>query len=112
MRMIPRTSAFFLGWCVALGGTTALGSQAYTGGSQKSIHFQRALFILWIILIPVCVLWCFIIGFIVAWPTARDSQTILRILCVGAPSYIGYQSLKKYLQGQGEEKNLAMRILP
>ena len=34
MRMIPRTSAFFLGWCVTLGGTTALGSQALLSKSR------------------------------------------------------------------------------
>ncbi|KAF8815439.1 MOP flippase [Phlegmacium glaucopus] len=102
---------FLLGWVVALGGTTALdtlGSQAYTGGSQKtdlSIHFQRSVLILWILLIPVCVLWSFIES-VLLWlgqppPIARDSQTFLRILIVGAPGYIGFESLKKYLQCQG-----------
>ena len=105
-----------------MGGTTALdtlGSQAYTGGSQKtdlSIHFQRAVFILWILLIPVCALWCFIEP-VLLWLSqppliARDSQTFLRILCVGAPGYFGFESLKKYLQCQGKEEILAVRILP
>lgn len=118
MRMIPR-SVFLLGWCIALGGTTALdtlGSQAYTGGTQKtdlSIHFQRSVLILWILLIPVCILWCFIES-VLLWlgqppPIARDSQTFLRILIIGAPGYIGFESLKKYLQCQGKE-DLAIKI--
>jgi len=98
-----------------LGGTTALdtlGSQAYTGGSQKtdlSIHFQRSVLILWVILIPVCVLWSFIES-VLLWlgqppVIARDTQTFLRILTLGAPGYIGFESLKKYLQCQGKEEN-------
>lgn len=119
--MIP-LSFFFLGWCVALGGTTALdtlGSQAYTGGSQKtdlSIHFQRAVLVLWILLIPVCVLWYFIES-VLLWldqpqTIARDSQTFLRILIVGAPGYIGFESLKKYLQCQGDKKKIRARNYP
>ena len=113
MRMIP-PSVFLLGWCVALGGTTALdtlGSQAYTGGSQKtdlSIHFQRAILILWFLLVPVCVLWYFIES-VLLWlgqppSIARDSQTFLRILIIGAPGYFGFESLKKYLQCQGSRQ--------
>lgn len=35
---------------------------------------------------------------------ARDVQFFLRLLIIGAPGYIGFESLKKYLQCQG--KNL------
>ena len=111
--MVPHKHFFPLGWCVALGGTTALdtlGSQAYTGGNQKtdlSIHFQRAVLILWVLLIPVCVLWYFIelVLLLLGQPpsVAKDSQTFLRILIVGAPGYIGFESLKKYLQCQGNK---------
>ena len=104
-----------------MGGTTALdtlGSQAYTGGSQKtdlSIHFQRSVLILWMILIPVCIFWYFIesVLLLLGQPPsiARDSQTFLRILIVGAPGYIGFESLKKYLQCQGKE-SIAVRTLP
>lgn len=105
--MIPR---FSTGWCVALGGTTALdtlGSQAFTGGHPKdlSIHFQRCIVLLWILVTPVCALWWFIEPVLLALgqsgPLSRDVQTFLRVLIVGAPGYIGFESLKKYLQCQG-----------
>ncbi|KDR80908.1 hypothetical protein GALMADRAFT_91594 [Galerina marginata CBS 339.88] len=98
-------------WCVALGGTTALdtlGSQSFTGGSRKtdlSVHFQRCVLILWILLIPVCVLWAYIEPVLLAFgqpaPLARDVQSFLRVLIIGAPGYVGFESLKKYLQCQG-----------
>ncbi|KAJ7876263.1 MOP flippase [Mycena leptocephala] len=103
LAMIPR-------WCVALGGTTALdtlGSQAFTGGHSKdlSVHFQRCIVLLWILLIPVCVLWWFIepilLGLGQSSSLSRDVQTFLRVLIIGAPGYIGFESLKKYLQCQG-----------
>ncbi|KAJ6485806.1 MOP flippase [Mycena sanguinolenta] len=101
--------AFVSGWCVALGGTTALdtvGSQAFTGGYPKdlSIHFQRCIVILWILLLPVCVLWWFIEPVLIALgqsvALSHDVQTFLRVLTLGAPGYIGFESLKKYLQCQ------------
>ncbi|KAJ7282001.1 MATE efflux family protein [Mycena rebaudengoi] len=102
--------AFVTGWCVALGGTTALdtlGSQAFTGGHPKdlSVHFQRCIIILWILLIPVGLLWWFVEPVLLALgqsaTLSRDVQTFLRVLAVGAPGYIGFESLKKYLQCQG-----------
>ncbi|KAF8909267.1 MOP flippase [Gymnopilus junonius] len=103
--------AFVTGWCVALGGTTALdtlGSQSFTGGSRKtdlSIHFQRCVIILWTLLIPVCLLWAFIEPVLLAFgqpaPLSRDVQRFLRVLIIGAPGYVGFESLKKYLQCQG-----------
>ncbi|KAF9485569.1 MOP flippase [Pholiota conissans] len=102
---------FILWWIVALGGTTALdtlGSQAYTGGTRKtdlSIHFQRCLVILWTLLIPVALLWANTESILLAFGQtdrlARDVQAFLRVLVIGAPGYIGFESLKKYLQCQG-----------
>ncbi|KAF8997839.1 MOP flippase [Cyathus striatus] len=98
-------------WCVALGGTTALdtlGSQAFTGGTQPtdlSIHFQRCLLLLWVLFLPVGVLWFYIEPVLLALgqqeSLSRDVQQFLRVLIVGAPGYIGFESLKKYLQCQG-----------
>lgn len=100
-----------LGWCVALGGTTALdtlGSQAFTGGirpTELSVHFQRCLLLLWILFIPVAFLWAFIEPALLALgqpeELSTDVQRFLRVLIVGAPGYIGFESLKKYLQCQG-----------
>ncbi|PPQ74024.1 hypothetical protein CVT24_012620 [Panaeolus cyanescens] len=99
------------GWCVALGGTTALdtlGSQAFTGGTEKtdlSIHFQRCVVLLWMLLIPVGFLWAYIEPVLLALgqqPRLSESvQQFLRVLLIGAPGYVGFESLKKYLQCQG-----------
>lgn len=85
-----------------------LGSQAFTGGSKPtdlSIHFQRCLVILWTLLIPVSFVWAFIEPILLSLgqPPAlsRDVQQFLRVLIFGAPGYIGFESLKKYLQCQG-----------
>ncbi|KAJ7777307.1 MOP flippase [Mycena metata] len=103
--------AFVTGWCVALGGTTALdtlGSSAFTGGHPKdlSVHFQRCIVILWILLIPVGIFWWFIepvlLGLGQSASLSHDVQIFLRILLAGAPGYIGFESLKKYLQCQGK----------
>ncbi|KAH9841948.1 MATE efflux family protein [Rhodofomes roseus] len=97
-------------WCVALGGTTALdtlGSQAYTGGDPKSlsVHFQRCLILLWLLFIPVGFLWANlepILLFLGQQPDlSRDVQRFMSMLLLGAPGYIGFESLKKYLQCQG-----------
>ncbi|THU97692.1 MATE efflux family protein [Dendrothele bispora CBS 962.96] len=103
--------AFVTGWVVALGGTTALdtlGSQAFTGSPRPtdlSVHFQRCLVLLWMLLIPVCVLWAFIEPVLLALGQSTDLshgvQNFLRVLIFGAPGYIGFESLKKYLQCQG-----------
>lgn len=105
--MIPRS----VGWCIALGGGSALdtlGSQAFTGGSRSSdlsVHFQRCVVLLWILLIPVGVLWTFMEPVLLAIKEpprlCKDVQDILRILLFGAPGYIAFESLKKYLQCQG-----------
>ncbi|THH07522.1 hypothetical protein EW145_g3322 [Phellinidium pouzarii] len=77
------------GWCIALGGTTALdtfGSQAFTGGtrpSDVSIHFQRCLLVLWALLFPICVLWANIEPVLLALgqeeKLSSDVQRIMRL---------------------------------
>ncbi|KZT40355.1 MATE efflux family protein [Sistotremastrum suecicum HHB10207 ss-3] len=104
--------AMVTGWCVALGGTTALdtlGSASFTSPTTPrtavSAHLQRCIVILHVLLIPVIFLWVF------SAPVLRllgqeeqlcvDVQRFLRVLIVGAPGYICFESLKKYLQCQG-----------
>ncbi|KAH7926013.1 MOP flippase [Leucogyrophana mollusca] len=85
-----------------------LGSQAFTGGSHStdlSIHFQRCVALLWLLLVPVGVFWAFTEPILLAIgeppQLCKDVQSILRVLCIGAPGYIAFESLKKYLQCQG-----------
>ncbi|THH12588.1 hypothetical protein EW146_g7558 [Bondarzewia mesenterica] len=99
------------GWSVALGGTTALdtlGSQAFTGSKHStdlSIHFQRCVVLLWITFIPVGIFWANSETILLALgqdkSLSHDTQCYLRILLLGAPGYIAFESLKKYLQCQG-----------
>lgn len=103
----------FSGWCVALGGTTALdtlGSQAFTGSDQPaslSIHFQRCTVLLWLLFIPVGLLWYFVKPVLLFLGQdqrlSHDVEGFLRILIIGAPGYIAFESLKKYLQCQGAD---------
>ncbi|KAI0343818.1 MATE efflux family protein [Trametopsis cervina] len=113
--------AMVTGWCVALGGTTALdtlGSQAFTGGDRPadvSIHLQRCIILLWLLFIPVAGLWAFVD------PVLRmlaqderlsyDVQRFLRILISGAPGYIAFESLKKYLQCQGIMRSATLVLI-
>ncbi len=59
-----------------------------------------------ILLIPVCILWAFIEPVLLALGQpeilSSDVQRFLRVLIIGAPGYIGFESLKKYLQCQGK----------
>lgn len=96
---------------MALGGTTALdtlGSQAFTGGDRPadlSIHFQRCVLLLWGLFVPVGVLWFFVHPVLLVLgqeeQLSQDVQHFLRVLIIGAPGYIAFESTKKYLQCQG-----------
>ncbi|KAF7431120.1 hypothetical protein PC9H_006840 [Pleurotus ostreatus] len=81
---------------------------AFTGGSRRtdlSIHFQRCLVLLWTLLIPVCVAWAFMEPLLLRLgqteALSKGVQQYLRILIIGAPAYIGFETTKKYLQCQG-----------
>ncbi|EJF56652.1 MOP flippase [Dichomitus squalens] len=102
--------AMVLGWCIALGGTTALdtlGSQAFTGGDRASVsvHLQRCITLLWLLFVPVAIFWTYMEPVLLLLGQeerlAHDVQSFLRVLVFGAPGYIGFESLKKYLQCQG-----------
>jgi len=103
---LPRT-----GWCVVLGGSTALdtlGSQAFTGGKHStdlSIHFQRCVIMLCLLFVPIGIAWANMAPILIALgqeeELSRNTQQFLRVLILAAPGYIGFESLKKYLQCQG-----------
>ena len=42
---------------------------------------------------------------------SKDVQKILRMLILGAPGYIAFESLKKYLQCQGQLPKLCIRCI-
>ncbi|KZV70010.1 MATE efflux family protein [Peniophora sp. CONT] len=104
---------FVTGKCfvVALGGSTALdtlGSQAFTGGKRStdlSVHFLRSIVVLWTFFLPIAVLWIYAEPILLALGQehyiARGTQSFLRVMILGMPAYIAFESLKKYLQCQG-----------
>ena len=85
-----------------------LGSQAFTGGDRPSVsvHLQRCIVLLWLLFVPVAILWAYMEPVLLLLGQdkrlAHDVQSFLRVLIIGAPGYIGFESLKKYMQCQGE----------
>lgn len=77
-----------------------------------SIHFQRCLVLLWLLFVPVAFLWAFIEPVLLALGQedrlSYDVQCFLRVLIAGAPGYIGFESVKKYLQCQGTSPPLPL----
>ncbi|KAL8281045.1 hypothetical protein RQP46_006403 [Phenoliferia psychrophenolica] len=104
--------AMCTGWCVALGGTTAvdtLASVVYTSPSARrtdvGVILQRCLLCLGALFVPFGVLWWYIHPVLLLLgqteELAVNCQAFLRILVFGAPGYIAFESVKKYLQVQG-----------
>lgn len=99
------------GWCVALGGTTAvdtLASASYTSSAPKTdtgLILQRCIVALSLLFLPAGVLWWFIKPVLLLLGQdellAIDCQRFLRVLSAGAPGYLLFESVKKYLQCQG-----------
>jgi len=60
---------------------------------------------LWLLFIPVGIMWSNMAPILIALGQeeglSRDTQQYLRVLLLAAPGYIGFESLKKYLQCQG-----------
>lgn len=100
------------GWLIALGGTTAidtLASSSFTGSANKhdlGILLQRGFVVLGLFYIPVAILWAcaeHIFLFLGQDPTlSRDSARFLLCLIPGGLGYIYFESMKKYLQAQGD----------
>jgi MATE family multidrug resistance protein len=60
---------------------------------------------LWLIFIPVGIIWINVAPILMALgqdeELSRGTQQYLRVLLLAAPGYIGFETLKKYLQCQG-----------
>jgi MATE family multidrug resistance protein len=60
---------------------------------------------LWLIFIPVGIMWTNVAPILMALgqdeELSRGTQQYLRVLLLAAPGYIGFETLKKYLQCQG-----------
>lgn len=80
--------------------TNALGKK-----TDARIVLQRCLIALGVLSIPSGVLWCFIEPVLVALgqppQLAADTAGFLRGLLLGAPGFLAFESVKKFLQVQG-----------
>jgi MATE family multidrug resistance protein len=60
---------------------------------------------LWLLFIPIGIMWANMAPILIALGQdevlSRNTQQYLRVLLLAAPGYIGFESLKKYLQCQG-----------
>ena len=69
------------------------------------MHFQRCVALLWLLFVPVGIVWANMAHVLMALgqeeQLSRDTQQYLRVLLLAAPGYIGFECLKKYLQCQG-----------
>ncbi|KAI9261479.1 mate-domain-containing protein [Phascolomyces articulosus] len=99
-------------WSIAFGTATALDtlcSQAWTAARDKTlvgIHLQRALVILAMIFFGfVAPIWWNATQILLALNQEPElallAGTFLRYLLLGAPAFIAFEGLKKYLQAQG-----------
>jgi len=99
-------------WLIALGGTTALdtlASSSYTGSSNKhdlGILLQRGLVVLSGFYAVVAVIWAFSEHLFRALGQEEyicvQSALFLRCLIPGGLGYVWFESMKKFLQAQGE----------
>lgn len=100
-------------WLIALGGTTALdtlASSSFTGSTDKhdlGVLLQRGLFVLSLFYVVVAVIWSFSEHIFRALGQEEyicvQSAMFLRCLIPGGLGYVWFESMKKYLQAQGEQ---------
>lgn len=98
-------------WSIASGTSAALDtlcSQAWTGAKDKTlvgVHLQRGLCILALMFIPIAFVWWNATSLLLALNQEPEiaylSGLFLRCLMLGAPAFIAFEAIKKYLQAQG-----------
>jgi len=83
-------------------------AQAYGAGKKKlvGLQMQRMIYFLWLITIPIAILWLFaeqILVQIVPEPEiARLAGQYLKIALIGAPGWAAFECGKRYMQAQGK----------
>ena len=82
-------------------------AQAYGSGKKKlvGLQMQRMVFFLWVITIPIAVLWFFadkiLVRIIPEKEVAEMAGLYLKVVALGAPGYAAFESGKRYVQAQG-----------
>ncbi|KAG0257282.1 hypothetical protein BG011_004049 [Mortierella polycephala] len=97
-------------WSVSLGTATALDtlcSQSYTSHHPHTLglHLQRAILVLMVIFVPIAGIWlssAYIFSLLGQEPAlAEHAALFLKGLLPGAPAFLIFECVKKYLQAQG-----------
>lgn len=103
-------TANITGFAIYQGLATSLDTlcaQAYGSGRKQlvGLQLQRMVYFLWLITIPIAVVWFFaedILALIVPErESARFAGLYLRVLIFGAPGYAAFESGKRFVQAQG-----------
>ncbi|KAL4806774.1 mate-domain-containing protein [Aspergillus unguis] len=103
-------SASITGYAVYQGLATSLDTlcaQAYGSGKKKlvGLQMQRMVFFLWLITIPIAVVWFFADKILVSIVPEKDVAELaglyLKVVILGAPGYAAFESAKRYVQAQG-----------
>ncbi|KAL4946796.1 hypothetical protein BDV06DRAFT_217954 [Aspergillus oleicola] len=103
-------SASITGYAVYQGLATSLDTlcaQAYGSGKRKlvGLQMQRMVFFLWVITIPIAVLWFFadevLVRIVPETEVAELAGLYLKVVALGAPGYAAFESGKRYVQAQG-----------
>ncbi|KAF2494132.1 MATE efflux family protein [Lophium mytilinum] len=103
-------TANITGYAVYQGLATSLDTlcaQAYGSGHKKlvGLQLQRMLYFLWVITIPIGVIWlsgtAILSAIVPEQETARLAGIYLKVLLAGAPGYAAFESGKRFLQAQG-----------
>ncbi|QIW99702.1 hypothetical protein AMS68_005220 [Peltaster fructicola] len=96
--------AFFHGLTTSL---DTLCAQAYGSGKRHlvGLQLQRMVWFLWLITIPIAIVWLFASEILAAIIPEQDiaalSGRYLKVLILGAPAYALFESGKRYVQAQG-----------
>ncbi|KAL4918372.1 mate-domain-containing protein [Aspergillus aurantiobrunneus] len=103
-------SASITGYAVYQGLATSLDTlcaQAYGSGKKKlvGLQMQRMVCFLWVITIPIGLLWFFADKILLSIVPEKDIATLaglyLKVVILGAPGYAAFESGKRYVQAQG-----------
>lgn len=103
-------TASITGFAVYQGLATSLDTlcaQAYGSGRKKlvGLQMQRMVYFLWVITIPIALLWFFADKILVRIVPEKDVAILagryLKVVALGTPGYACFESGKRYVQAQG-----------
>lgn len=98
------------GYCVYEGLATSLDTlcaQAYGSGKPHlvGLHLQRMVYFLWMVTIPIAIIWMFGTQILIFAIPERESAELaglfLKVLILGAPGFAAFEAGKRFVQAQG-----------